>query len=164
MELEVKWSSPVLLAQNKKLVFEDEEDLNWILEQIPSRPGVYYFSRKFGVTYQPFYIGETMDLRSRLKTHLKTADIKDILRGMKIPNIDVKNGKKFFHYGESVGKKGQQAKRCIDLIQRYMIREAVANTFPLLNVHLTVIKTHSVSFSGSKAGRSPFPDEFKVAV
>src|ERR671912_702871 len=103
-----------------------------------------------------------MDLRSRLKTHLKTVDIKDILRAMKKPNIDVKNGKKFFHYGESVGKKGQQAKRCIDLIQRYMI--SVANTFPLLNVHLTVNKTHSVSFSGSKAGRSPFPDEFKVAV
>jgi hypothetical protein len=159
MKIDIQWGKPVILAQNKKIVVDEEA-----IEKIPEEWGVYFFSRKFAKNYQQFYIGETFNLRARLLSHLNNADIRDVLRGMKVPDVHIKHGNKFFHYGVLLTKPGQDAKKCMKIVQKYMIEEAVARGCPLLNKQLTVIRTHSVFFSGDKGGRALFPDEFDVTV
>jgi hypothetical protein len=163
MELEFRWEQPIVLARNKKLTF-DPHFMDSLLVKVPQKPGVYYFSRKFGHTYQPFYIGETGNLRARLKSHLKSADIREILRGIQIPGLDVKQGTKHFHFAAFKAKRGQQAKKCMGIVQKYLIEQATTKGYPLLNVQLTVMRTHSVIFSGRRSGRGPFPSTFDVAV
>ena len=67
MKLHFDWQAPLTLAQNKRIVVTADD-----LDRIEEVPGVYYFARSFGEISEPFYIGETLKLRTRLKNHLDT--------------------------------------------------------------------------------------------
>jgi hypothetical protein len=56
-----------------------EKDL---LSKVEKQPGVYFFSRKFGSVCKPFYIEETVNIRTRLATHWRSDAIKSVLRGL----------------------------------------------------------------------------------
>ena len=158
MEITVQWQSPLRLAKNKRIVV----DRNALPERIPKKPGVYFFSRKYGSSFQPLYIGETSNLRARLKNHLNNAGIRDILRSIPLKGVPVKQGSKYFHFGTFVGKPGQNADKCLGLVQKYLIEQAIAQGAPLINKQLTVIKTHTVQFSGPKKGRATFSKTFNI--
>jgi hypothetical protein len=101
-----EWQAPLLLAQNKKIIVTTSD-----LDQIDEVPGIYYFARSFGNKSEPFYIGETLTLRTRLKNHLDTRRIADILRGMKVAGAPaISNGPRLFHFAYFKGKKGQKTK------------------------------------------------------
>jgi hypothetical protein len=158
MDIEIRWLEPMLLARNNVIVI----DADFLPDQIPDEAGVYFFSRKFGDRFEPFYIGETGDLRGRLRSHLNSADIRDLLRGMELKTYSVKQGNKYFHAGVLIAKRGQQADRCGGIIQSYMIEVAIAQKHQLLNKQLTEIPTHSVEFTGSRNGKAIFPTAFNV--
>lgn len=158
MRIQVEWHKPILLSKNSKIVV-DRNDLPY---SIPRSPGVYFFSRRYGISFQPLYIGETTNIRNRLKTHLNNADIRDILRGIQIRGVPVKQGKKYFHYGTLRGKNGKLLSRRMSLVQKYMIAKAIADKSPLINKQLTDIKTHSVIFSGPRRGRAIYPPTFNI--
>ena len=63
MDITIEWQKPVQLTRHKKPLV-DEDDLP---NKIEDEPGVYFFSRRFGTKFEPFYIGETLKIRSRLK-------------------------------------------------------------------------------------------------
>lgn len=158
MDIQIKWQKPMLLARHKKIVYHEG-----LLTRVEGKkPGVYFFSRKYGGEYLPFYIGETMDIRNLLQTHLETRKIADVLRG-----IDdavggksaqkIRQGARYFHFGYFIGKKGQQPKKCLKIVQKDLIEDAVAKKLPLLNINLTEIETHTILYSGNKIGRSIFP-------
>jgi hypothetical protein len=95
----------------KKKIIVDESELP---DEIEDYPGIYFFSRKFGETKLPFYVGGTLKLRSRLKSHLSSKKTADVLRGISADK-DIKNGTRYFHYGylkgnasKSLTKKGFQ--------------------------------------------------------
>ena len=159
MKIEIEWHEPILLSKNKRLVNSET-----VLGHVPPGPGVYFFSRKFGSSYSPFYIGETKNLRGRIKSHLNNADIRDILRGITVPSVQIRQGFKFLHCGTFVPKKGLNAKRSLDVVQRYLIQRALADGSALLNKQLTIIRTHQVTFSGSKKGRAGYPRTLHVPV
>lgn len=158
MRIEIEWHKPVLLARNSQIRV-DKDDLP---RSIPKSAGVYFFSRKYGTSFQPLYIGETRNIRGRLKNHLGRVDISDMLRGMKVPGVQVKQGNKYFHFGTLRGRDGELLTKRRRLVQRYMISKAIAEKAPLLNKQLTDIKTHSVVFSGPKSGRAIFPPTFNI--
>ncbi len=160
MKLHFDWQAPLALAQNKKLIVTDED-----LERIDDVPGIYYFARRFGDKSEPFYIGETLTLRTRLKNHLDTRRIADILRGMKIADApEISQGRRFFHFAYlNANKNKQNTKKALQIAQKFMIREAIALNLPLLNSKLTVIKTHSLTFSGKDVSDSIFNKENSVA-
>lgn len=165
MNIEIEWQAPVLLAANKKLKVDEYS----IPERVTNRPGVYFFSRKYGSNFVPFYIGETTNLRGRLRDHLKDYRVRDVLRGNQDKGVasgipKIAKGNKYFHFGFFVGKRGQDAKKCIEIAQAHMIELALAEGFPLLNTQLTKIPTHSISFSGTKAGRGVFGRSFQVRI
>lgn len=149
MEITIDWQPPIQLTKAKNLIV-DAGDLP---EEIENAPGVYYFSRRHGPEFTPFYIGETLKLRSRLKTHLNTVSIVDVLRGASQEDDRIRQGSRYFHYGYFVGKPRQDPKTCIQIVQKMMIRLAVEYGTPILNKQLTKIKTHEILFDGSSDGR-----------
>ena len=151
-----------MLAENKKLVVTDDD-----LTSIKEVPGVYCFVRSFGTTTtQPFYIGETLNLRGRLRNHLASVKIADILRGRKVANApEISQGPRFFHFAYLNGKRNKEnTKKALGIAQRFMISEAIALSLPLLNSKLTVIKTHTLTFSGDSAALSIFKQDNSVAL
>jgi hypothetical protein len=158
MKIDVQWNRPILLSKNRKITIDRDN----LPRAIPPSAGVYFFSRKYGSSFQPLYVGETGDIRARLRNHLNNADIRDMLRGIPLRGVSVKKGSKYFHFGTFRGKPGQKASKCLGLVQRYMIEQAIAQKSPLLNKQLTDIKTHSVSFLGPKRGRAIFSKTFNI--
>lgn len=157
MELQFEWQKPVRLTLHKKIIEPNNE-----IDEIEDRPGLYYFARNFGRKSFPFYVGETMTLRSRLKQHLATVKICDILRGMEVSGAPaISGGPRSFHYAYFRPKKGQTAKTktCLAIAQRVVIREAIAQNIPIINLKLTVIKTHILTFDGKGEYRGIFLEE-----
>jgi hypothetical protein len=56
MNITIDWQLPLQLTQHKKIIL-DPKDISDLIE---ARPGVYFFSRKFGSHFVPFYSGETL--------------------------------------------------------------------------------------------------------
>jgi hypothetical protein len=149
MDIEIEWQNPIQLTKFKKIIV-DENDLP---QGIDDEAGVYFFSRKHGRNYIPFYIGETERIRSRLKSHLNWAKLADVLRGMRVGDKKIKQGDRYFHYGYLIAKQKQNKKKCIQLVQKYLVREAVRKNTPLLNKKLVVFQTNSLTFNGNKKAR-----------
>lgn len=76
MNITIDWQLPLQLTKHKKIILDPKDIPEWV----DASPGVYMFTRKFGNTYVPFYIGESLSLQQRLKDHLKTVKIVDVLR------------------------------------------------------------------------------------
>jgi hypothetical protein len=161
VNLNFEWQSPLLLARNKRLVVKPDD-----LDKIENVPGIYYLARTFAGIVEPFYIGETLKLRSRLKAHLATTRIADILRGMKVADAPtISQGPRFFHFAYlDANKNKQNTKKALQIAQKFMIREAIASNFPLLNSKLVVIRTHSLTFSSNGASDTIFEKKNSVAI
>jgi hypothetical protein len=123
---------------------------------------VYYFSRRFGNKWEPFYIGETLTLRSRLRQHLDHTQMFCLLTGIPRRGLaEIAMGARYFHFGYLKGKQGK-AKACLRVVQKFMIEEALAHKFTLVNRALTKIPKHEVNFNGSRLGRGAFPQTSNV--
>lgn len=156
MDISIEWQPPVQLTRFKKIIV-DENDLP---EAIEDTAGVYFFSRKHGRRYLPFYIGETLTFRQRLKGHLNWTKLADVLRGFDVGEDGdnrIKQGDRYFHYGYLITKKGQNKKKCLQIVQRYLVREAMAQGLPLLNEKLTAFKTDTLEFGGTGKSRAIYP-------
>ena len=153
MELQLNLVTPIQLTRSKKIII----DKNNIPECIPESYGVYFISRKHGKKYTPIYIGETSNLNNRLKDHLNNAEICDVLRGNYEGDKEIRQGTRFFHYGEFVAKQGQRAAKCISIIQKHMIEQAVEAGIPILNKNLTKVRSNIIYSNGTSDGRGWFP-------
>jgi hypothetical protein len=165
MNIKILWQKPLLLAANKRLQIDEYS----IPEVVEDRAAVYFFSRKFGSKFEPFYIGETTHLRGRLRSHLKDYRVRDVLRGSQDKGIDsevrkIAQGSKYFHFGYFTGKRGQDAKKCIEIVQAHMIELAIIEEIPLLNTQLTKIPTHLIEFAGARSGRGFYGKRFQVPI
>ncbi|SRR5579883_1773423 len=158
MNICIIWQKPILLAKRKKICFDQKH-----LSKLEKRPGVYFFSRRYAGSYLPFYVGETFNIRGRLKQHLASKKIADVLRGISDRDLpSIRQGERYFHAGYFKGKPGQDPKKCLDIVQRQLIEQAVAEELPLLNHQLTRVATHTLTFTGSKNGRSIFPKRKQI--
>ena len=157
MEINIEWQKPILLAQRKSLTQREQ-----ILAFVEDKPGVYYFSRKFGPKCYPFYIGESLRIRSRLIQHFDNARMFCILTGTPGPRLqEIAQGSRQFHFGYLAGKQNK-AKQCIRIVQKLLIEEAIAQKHILINTALTRIKQHEVNFNGNRRGRGVFSQLYAV--
>jgi hypothetical protein len=158
MNITIDWQLPIQLTRHKKIILDPRD----IADLIEARPGVYFFSRKFGSNFVPFYIGETLSIQHRLKSHLKSAQIADVLRGIS-GDKDIKMGTRHFHFGYLRGNfQKEGAKKRIEIVQRHIIKTALEWDFPILNSSLTKIRTHSLQFNGSPKARAYFAKAMTV--
>ena len=159
MHIHIEWQQPIQLTRHRKaLVSEDD-----LPDKIKGKPGVYFFSRRFGSKFEPFYIGETLNIRSRLKDHLKSKKIAFVLLDID-PRTEIKGGVRYFHYGYIRTKPGQDAKTCIKIVQRYLLREAISREIKLINKNLTTVQTHSLTLAGSKKARAIYSKTGNIEV
>jgi len=150
MKITIRWQKHIQLTRNKELIVDAKK----LPDEIQSRPGVYFFSRKYGKSKLPFYIGETVSIRGRLKNHLASAKIAFVLLGLKTEKV-IANRARYFHYGYLKGKANKKLmKKRLSIAQRHMIRVAVEGAVPILNSKLTTFKTHALEFSGGSAARA----------
>jgi hypothetical protein len=152
MQIRINWQKPILLFRNKKPAYTDDD-----IAEIKDTAGVYYFARAFGDNSKPFYIGETHNLRMRLKQHLNSVKIMDALRGISNPStVKISQGPRYFHYGY-LGGNAKDKKKRLRIVQRYLINEALSMKLVLLNKQGTVVTTHSLMFEGDSEGRGVYP-------
>jgi hypothetical protein len=96
MQIKIDWQEAIPLTKRKKTIIDEKK----LLTLVDKRAGVYFFSRKFGESFSPFYIGATISIRGRLKSHWRTAKIQYVLTGIVDPDIvEIKNGDRYFHFG-----------------------------------------------------------------
>ncbi|KAA2236733.1 hypothetical protein [Salinarimonas soli] len=158
MEISIQWFEPVQLTERGRLLLSPDN----VPDEIPDVAGVYYFSRRYGSTHTPFYIGETLNLRSRLRSHLNTVAIVDVLRGINVSDTQIRQGTRYFHYGALETKRNQDPKKCLSIVQKFMIRTAVEYGAPILNKNLTKIKIHNIHFAGNRHGRGWFDENASI--
>lgn len=159
MHIRINWQQPIQLTRHKKLLV-DEDNLP---DKIKDRAGAYFFSRRFGAKFEPFYIGETLHIRQRLKSHLKSKNISFILLDLD-PKSEIKGGVRYFHYGYIPTTSVQKAKTCVKIVQRYLIREAISKGLKLINKNLVTVHTHSLTFVGNKKSRAIYSATANVEV
>lgn len=158
MKITIDWQEPVQLTQHRNITINKDA----LPEQIDNVPGVYCFSRKFGKRYEPFYIGETLTLRARLKTHLGTTNLDHVLRELADAPIQIKGGERYFRYGYYKSASIPKTKKCIKIVQKYLVRTALAEEITLLNKQLTTFKTDRLTFSGTPKARGIYAKEALV--
>jgi hypothetical protein len=158
MHVRIDWMEPIQLTRHKTLIIEEKE----LLVQVEALPGIYFFSRRFGSKFEPFYIGETKSIRGRLKSHWRSAAITLVLRGIGDESINsIKGGERYFHYGYLV-RNAADPKRYLRIGQKYLIRQAMAQGVTLLNKSLTKIRVDTIEFVGSAKGRAIYPKNGEV--
>jgi hypothetical protein len=108
------------------------------LEEIPRTPGIYIFYRAFGDSARALYVGKAGDLRSRIKQQLNAHRL---MTG--VGNAAI--GSRFIAYGELKRRPGQQVGKCLELMERAMIRYYLAEKHELLNKNGTRIRKHSLA-------------------
>jgi hypothetical protein len=160
MHVKIDWIEPIPLAKHRKLLLDEKE----LLARVERLPGIYFFSRKFGNKFEPFYIGQTISIRGRLRHHWRSDAIKQVLRGEGIETpTQIKGGERYFHCGYlGKGKGSADQKKYLRIGERYLIRQAMAFGCSLLNKSLTKKKVDTLEFAGSVKGRGIFPKKGKV--
>jgi hypothetical protein len=149
MNITIDWQIPLQLTRHKKIIIDPKSIAEWI----EARPGVYMFTRKFGENFVPFYIGETLSVQDRLKAHLKSVQIADVLRGLS-GDTEIKKGTRHFNFGYLRGNfQKDGTKKRLEIVQRYLIRTAIEQDIPILNSSLTKRPTHTLAFSGGPKAR-----------
>lgn len=156
MQIRIEWQKPVQLTFNNRIIVNADA----LPIEIESGAGVYFFARWYGERKDPFYIGQSTDICSRLKQHLKSQVIADVLRAIIVPNIDLKKELSIFIMDisevEGLKKQGRAWIFCLDIVERQMIRQAVQLKFRILNQRMTTIDTHEIVFDGSPESLSIF--------
>jgi hypothetical protein len=154
LNLDVEWLRPMPLRDGRaqRLIYSLD------LEAVPKRAGVYIFARTFGKAIIPIYIGQSENFRGRIKTHL-FGNV-PLMRGIE----DQPNGRRMLLFAALRTKRGQQLDKCLDLLERTLIRFALAEGHELLNDQGTKTATHSLKFSGKKEWHRPFPRRMSVLV
>ena len=134
MDIHIEWQEPIQLTHNKNIIIADDA----LPEAIKDGAGVYFFSRKYAENYEQ---------------HLKTKKMAFVLMSIEDGEDEIKKGERYFHFGYLKSKPGQDARKCIRAVQKYLVRDALASKIKLLNVRLVTFKTHTITFDGSKKAR-----------
>jgi hypothetical protein len=160
MNIEIIWQEPVQITRHKRMLFDKYN----IPASIEDKAGVYFFSRVHGETIAPFYIGQSNTIRTRLKGHLGSTKITEVLREVEEIKT-VGKGTRWFSFGYLAPSKGRRdVGTVLDLVERYLIRQALSKGSALINDRGTKFKTHDISFSGSRHEQKVFGKHVEIPV
>lgn len=137
MQLNIIWEKPVLLRSGRKqgLIF------NVDLDQFDRLPGIYIFARKWGKSFEALYVGQSKNIRGRIRGHLNNLKL---MRHIE----DAKTGRRFVIVGYASPKPGQKIDKVLKLLERALIRHFMSEGHDLVNQQGVRIRRHSVESSG----------------
>lgn len=141
MKLHVEWARPIRLRAGRDGISYEVD-----LSKITERPGVYIFARRHGSTFEGLYVGKSMNVRSRVKSHLNSVRLMRHLRG-------AKTGPRVLLVGQYVTKPGQRIEKCLALSERALIRHFLSQGHDLVNKQGTHIRRHELESTGGHPRR-----------
>ncbi len=144
MDIDIKWHNSITMEDGTK------DKLVYIIpnmEMFIKKTGVYMFCRRYGEKVIPIYIGKSKDVGSRLKNHLNSLRMMNAIR-------DALSGERLFIFGEIICKSGQQAEKCINLVEKAMIEHALTSGYELINEKGTKTPSHTINFNGNMDARA----------
>lgn len=146
MKIQAAWEDPVPLKKCKPggLIYELD------IEQLPKGPAVYVFGRKHGTRVIPFYIGETLNLRGRIKGHLNSLPLMTALR-------NAPNGPRFLMHCSVKANAKAMAKKHIEVIEKSLILHAQSEGHVLFNKRGLKLPTHEIAFTGNRTSEAVAP-------
>lgn len=152
MDLLLRWHHPVTLhdGQADGLIYAIRN-----FDPIPVAPGIYVFTRQFGGTSIPLYVGQATNLRSRVGGQLNN------LRLMRAIE-DEPNGGRLVLIGEWIPKRGQREGRALNALERAYIENALTEGHQLLNVQGTRTPIDTITSEGRRRSHQPFPRRMNV--
>jgi hypothetical protein len=133
MELKLKWEKPLDMIPSRDSDYIYRVDF----DAIPETPGIYVFLRVFGDNYHPMYVGQAGDLKRRI---IQQFNAVKLMRHVETAG----NGPRRLAFAEFIPKPGQQAEKCINLIERALIRHFLSEGFELFNKQGTKIAKHEI--------------------
>jgi hypothetical protein len=151
----ISWKRPVPVGQSGRMACEAPERLE-------DKPGIYFFSRRHGSgPYQPFYIGKSKQLRTRLEQYRcgqgsHETRIRSAIEGETdaYSGVTLSNGPRFFHFGYVVPGKGQRVERIMGRSERALIQYGLIVGWELINNHHAgEAATRRFDFLGSRYDR-----------
>lgn len=146
MQIEATWSQPIYLKKCKPGGLIYELDLN----VLPTEPGVYAFCRSHGGNISPIYIGETLNLRSRTKSHLNSLAL---MRAIE----NAATGKRLFIYCTVKAGSVAKAKKHVKVVEKALILHAQGEGHILFNQKGTKLPTDEIKFTGNRTSEAIAP-------
>jgi hypothetical protein len=137
MRLHLEWTLPIQLKDGSR----DNLIYNVDQSKIPTREGVYVFGRRFGKDFEALYVGKANNIRGRIRGQLKNLPLMLHLKKAKL-------GKRVVLAGRFIPLPGQKAPKCLDLIERTLIRYFLSEGHDLVNKLGTRLRQHEIVSSG----------------
>lgn len=110
--------------------------------KLPNVAGIYVFGRRFGKSFEALYVGKATSIRGRLHGQFKNLPLMLHLKNARI-------GRRVVLIGNYVGSPGQNAARCITLVERALIRYFLSEGHDLVNKQGTRLRRHEIRSIGS---------------
>lgn len=131
------WEKPVPLIDGSS------QDLIYTVRNIHSvlaAPGAYVFLREYGGKIYPIYVGETLNIQVRLLQHIE--------RSTKLMNAIKKSGRgeKLFLYCTVTTSSTKKRDKMLGILQKGLVEHALSAGHELVNIQLTKMPVHGVSF------------------
>ncbi len=153
LNFQAHWEQPVQLIDGSKqgLIYYADG-----INELPESPGAYVFARVHGEYAYPLYVGETTNIRKRLKSHFE--------RSVKLMNSikGAATGKRIFLYCTIKTSSEKKRDSMLALLQRALIEHALSEGHELFNKQGTKIKAHTISFTGNRTSEQIAPRTMHV--
>ena len=142
MKIKIDWTQPIPLRTQRW-------DVGYLvdLDKIPGAAGVYVFGRKYGSGFEALYVGQSKNMRRRVKSHLNNLKLMKFLR-------DAKNGSRVLYAGTIMTGPGQRLDRLMNVAERALMRHFLAEGHDLANKQGTRLRRHEIS------AEAPHPQGF----
>lgn len=122
MKLKISWNKPVSLTKEK----DEMQIYSCNLDRIPDACGIYIFARYYNRKYYALYVGQSKNLRSRVKGHLNNLKLMKYLE-------KARSGKRIVITGNIMTKGGQNLEKALNVLERALIRHFLAEGHNLVN-------------------------------
>ena len=137
MQLEIFWNKPKPLTKGR----EYTQIYTCNLKKIPGTSGIYIFARYYDRKYYALYVGQSKNLKNRVKGHLNNLKLMKHLE-------KAKTGKRVIITGTVVTKGGQNLKKALNILERAFIRHFLSEGHDLVNHQGVKIPSHKIQSRG----------------
>jgi hypothetical protein len=142
MILNVEWSRALPLRDGSKL----NMIYTMAIDRVPRVPGVYIFGRRYGQNFEALYVGKANKIRGRVRGQFNNLRLMQHLK-------NAKSGKRVLLAGHFKAKPGQAKGKCLNLIERALIRHFLSEGHDLVNKQGVRLRRHEIESSGKHPKR-----------
>lgn len=138
MKLGIVWDRPIVLKNDR------HGSLHYMLEldRLPQSAGIYVFARRWSTSFEALYVGQSQNLRGRIKGHLNNLTLMRHLH-------ESKSGKRLLLTCRILTRPGQRMSKCMDIVEKTLILHFLSLGHDLVNKQGIKIRRHQIDSDGA---------------